>query len=184
MEQSDYGFPNEQILLMFVHPTKPTRWHIDLCRVKQMGMVTNSSIDIGMIEFSRAATEEFKGIKPVEFQHTLSYEIPEPVALCGYPYGHAMLQRDGKVYRWGPVLQQGFISAISPFDNTGKPNELLLDIRIAGGMSGSPLIRSSDGKIIGIVHSAWESTTALAMPLDQKIFDDLLRKHNELRNEK
>ena len=184
LEQSEFGFPDDQYKLMFVHPTKPTRWQVDFCGVTRMGHVTNADIDIGMIEFTRPATKEFDKITPIEFQSGFSYEISESIALCGYPYGHSMLQRDGKVYRWGPILQQGFISAISPFENTGKPNELLLDIRIAGGMSGSPLVRSSDGKVIGIVHSAWEFTTALALPLNQEMFSDLLRQYHEQKEKK
>jgi hypothetical protein len=88
-----------------------------------------------------------------------------------------MLQRDGKVYRWGPVVQQGHVSAVSPFDGVPDgylPSEVLLDIRISGGMSGSPILRPADGRVVGIVHSTWEATTALGLPLITAVIDQWL----------
>ncbi len=97
-----------------------------------------------------------------------------------YILTHHMLQKkDGsRVYRWGPVLQQGYISAVSPFEKANPPNEILLDARIAGGMSGAPVFRPSDGTVIGIVYEAWEATTALALPLDTQIVQNFLQQYD------
>lgn len=182
-EQANFGFLDEQRVLMFVQPTKPGRWQIHMAGILEMGYVRNTNIDVGFIEFKRPVTQEFDSVKPLPLQSQMSFRIAEPVAICGYPFGHAMLQKDGKVYRWGPVLQQGYISAISPFDNTNQPNELLLDIRIAGGMSGAAVLRPTYGTVIGIVHSAWEATTAIALPLDSPRLNRLIQDYDTQREQ-
>jgi V8-like Glu-specific endopeptidase len=164
--QADIGFPDDQRVLLFVQPTTPGRWKIHVVGILTMGMVTHAEVDVGMISIVHPTAEAFGEVMPLAAQTEVAYQVAEPVAICGYPFGSDMLQRENRVYRWGPVLQQGHISAISPFTNTNKPLELLLDIRIAGGMSGSAVARSSDGKVIGIVHSAWKDTTAVAFPLN------------------
>jgi hypothetical protein len=80
-----------------------------------------------------------------------------------------MLTKSAKVYRWRPVVQRGFISAISPFDTTTEPDEILLDVRTTNGMSGAPIFRPSNGEVIGIHHSGWDDkTTALGLPLTKQ----------------
>jgi S1-C subfamily serine protease len=172
--QAKLGFPDDQRVLLFVQPTTPGRWKIHVVGVLATAVVTHAEVDVGMISILRPTAEAFGEVIPLAPQTETDYRVGEPVAICGYPFGSAMLQREGKVYRWGPVLQQGYISAISPFTNTNKPSELLLDIRIAGGMSGSAVARSSDGKVIGIVHSAWEDTTAVAFPLNASKVEKLI----------
>ena len=55
-------------------------------------------------------------------------------------------------------------------DTSANPDEILLDVRTAGGMSGTPIFRPSSGEVIGIHHSGWETTTALG----QSIYRDRL----------
>ena len=117
-------------------------------------------------------------MKPLSFHAEFDYQVTQAIGLCGYPYGYSMLQKDGKVYRWGPVVQQGFISAISPFDTTTSPDELLLDVRVAEGMSGAPIFSPTDGIVIGIVHSGWEATTALGLPFTISVVESWLKKHD------
>lgn len=38
-------------------------------------------------------------------------------------------------------------------------------------MSGSPILRPADGRVVGIVHSTCESTTALGLPLITDLID-------------
>ncbi len=172
--QVEFGFPDDQRVLLFVQATTPGRWKIHVVGVLAMAVVMHAEVDVGIITILRPQAEVFSFIKPLAAQTSEDFRVGEAVAICGYPFGSAMLQRDRRVYRWGPVLQQGYISAISPFTNTNQPSELLLDIRIAGGMSGSAVARVSDGAIIGIVHSAWEDTTAVAFPLNTEKVTQLI----------
>jgi hypothetical protein len=130
--------------------------------------------DIGFVEFHIVHEKHFENIHPLSLASKFDFKLTEEVAICGYPYGTAMLKRDTKIYRWGPVIQQGSISAISPFDGAVNPDEILLDIRTADGMSGAPIFRPSSGEVIGIHYAGWEATTALGLPLTQSNVDNWL----------
>lgn len=85
-----------------------------------------------------------------------------------------MLHKRGEVYRWGPVIQFGYVSALSPFDTAEQPTELLLDIRAASGMSGAPVYSPAHDVVVGILHSGFEATTALALPLTVSAMEEWL----------
>jgi hypothetical protein len=175
--QADLGFPDKQQMLMFVTMGANARLRPVIRMIRSTFTADNTGLDVGFVEFQRNPEEHFQGIEPLEVDEGYTLRVSDAVAVCGYPYGEAMLQRDGKVYRWGPVVQQGHISAVSPFDGVPDgylPNELLLDVRIAGGMSGSPILRPADGHVVGIVHSTWESTTALGLPLNIVVINQWL----------
>ena len=181
--QANLGFPDDQQMLLFValqgKQLQPT-----IRMVRYTCTADNPGFDFGFIEFQRRPEEHFARIRPLMCDKEYTVQVSEPIAVCGYPYGEAMLQRSGKVYRWGPVVQRGHVSAVSPFDRvTGDriPDEVLLDVRIAGGMSGAPIFRPSDGCVIGIVHSSWEATTALGLPLTRPVLDEWLAHYDSIR---
>jgi len=176
--QADLGFPDDKRILLFGAPHGQSSWMVGVTYIKQLGVVVNEEYDVGLIDFVKRPEPEFQALQPLSFHADFDYQVTQAIGLCGYPYGHSMLQRDGKVYLWGPVVQQGFISAISPFDTTTRPDELLLDVRVAVGMSGAPIFRPTDGMVIGIVHSGWEATTALGLPLTISVVESWLKKHD------
>ena len=170
--QADLGFPDKQRMLLFVAVGANSTLRPVVRMIR--GTLTGDNLDIGFVEFQRSPEQHFVGIDPLQVDENYDLRVTEEILVCGYPYGEAMLQRNGKVYRWGPVVQQGYVSAVSPFDGIPEnylPNELLLDVRIASGMSGGPVVRPADGNVVGIVHSTWESTTALALPLKKSVVD-------------
>ena len=178
--QAEFGFSDNQRALIFVAPQKGSGLQVIIRVIMKLTAISEPEIDVGFIEFNRGPEKHFRNIKPLCIQGDWQLKVTESIAICGYPYGHAMLQRDKKVYRWGPVVQQGYISAISPFDTSTTPNEILLDIRVAGGMSGAPIFRPFDGKVIGILHSVWEATTALGLPLTTDIIKDWLSRYDHV----
>ena len=119
-----------------------------------------------------------RAFAPLELVENLDLRVSEEIAVLGYPYGTAMLERGGRIRRWGPIAQQGWISGISPFETATTPDEILLDVRTAGGMSGAPVIRPSNGTVIGIHHSGWEATTALAQPMNRALLDQWLAEYD------
>ena len=135
--------------------------------------------DIGFIEFHIVHENHFEDIHPLPLAPIYDFKLTEEVAICGYPYGTAMLMRDTKIYRWGPVIQQGSISCDFSFDGTVNPDEILLDVRTAGGMSGAPIFRPSNGEVIGVHYAGWEATTALGLPLTQSDVDKWLSLFDE-----
>jgi S1-C subfamily serine protease len=84
-------------------------------------------------------------------------------------------------FRWGPVVQQGYISAISPFDSSEIPEEILLDVRTAKGMSGAPVFRPHNGEVIGIHYAVIEATTAFGIPLTQGMVESGLSEYDKNR---
>jgi hypothetical protein len=141
--------------------------------------VLNDSWDIGFIDFNRPTNDpEFAQVTPLVPADPWQVTVTEEVAACGYPYGTAMLQRSsGRIYRFGPVIQQGYVAAMAPYDSA-TPTELLLDLRTAGGMSGSPVFRPSDARLLGIVYAGWEATTAVAVPVNGKNLAQWLALHD------
>jgi hypothetical protein len=145
--------------------------------IRHFAVIDN--VDIGFVEFRVVNEEHFLDIHPLALADNTNFRMTEEIAVCGYPYGTAMLMRDAKIYRWGPVIQQGSISAISPFDGVENPDEILLDVRTAPGMSGAPIFRPKTGEVIGIHYAGWEATTALGIPLVQSEVSRWLDLFNE-----
>jgi hypothetical protein len=161
--QADFGFPKDQFFLSFIVPDGKGSFRNTIRMIRHFA--TLDSPDIGFVEFHIVHEEHFEDIHPLSLANVFNLKLTEEVAVCGYPYGTAMLKRGTLIYRWGPVIQQGAISAISPFDGAERPDEILLDVRTAGGMSGAPIFRPSSGEVIGIHYAGWEATTALGLPL-------------------
>jgi len=177
-EQANLGFPSSQFFLSFVVPDPQLGLRITVRMIRHFGLLANSDIDVGFVEFMIVHEPHFEGIQPLQIAPSLSMHVSEEIAVCGYPYGTAMLKRNAKVYRWGPVVQQGWISALSPFETAAEPDEILLDVRTAPGMSGAPIFRPDTGEVIGIHHSGWEATTALGQPIDQHLLATWLSEYD------
>lgn len=112
------------------------------------------------------------------------YTIGDHVGVLGYPFGtNGMVNQAGadpsRIYRVGPVLQQGYISAIAPHDGSDHVERMLLDIRTTRGMSGGAVFCASTGVAIGVHTSGFGSDAsdaavlAFAAPLTQSIVDAL-----------
>jgi hypothetical protein len=170
--QVDLGFPSTQFFISFIVPDGKGSLRNTVRMIRHFWTLDDP--DIGFIEFHIVYDKHFENIRPLPLAPELDIKMTEEVAICGYPYGTAMLMRDGKIYRWGPVIQQGSISAISPFDGAVHPDEILLDVRTAVGMSGAPIFRPPSGEVIGIHYAGWEATTALGLPLTQSDVDNWL----------
>jgi len=180
--QANLGFPSSQFFLLFVAPQEGSQPQITKRMVRRFGALANEDLDVGFLEFKVVTESHFRDISSLDIASSLDLHVSEEIAVYGYPYGTAMLKKNAKVYRWGPVIQRGFISAISPFDTATEPDEILLDVRTAGGMSGAPIFRPSNGEVIGIHHSGWEATTALGLPLTHQRVDSWLELYDRERN--
>lgn len=186
--QANFGFPTSQFFLSFVAPRDIPQPQITIRMIRHFGALANEEYDVGFLEFKVVKEEHFRDISPLEVASSFDLHVSDEIAVCGYPHGTAMLTKDTKVYRWGPVIQRGFISAISPFDTATVPDEILLDIRTAGGMSGAPIFRPSNGEVIGIHHSGWDDqTTALGLPFTKQYLStwlDLFDNEQNIAEEK
>jgi hypothetical protein len=142
--------------------------------IQDSGVREEEHIDIGVIEFTRDNTKEFDQCRPLRpIDNVGSLRPTQEIAVAGYPYGTDSLTipfTEGKrIYRSGPVVQQGFISALAPYHSNKRITKILLDIRTARGMSGAPVFLPSTGEVIGVHEGGREATMAYAIPLDQRI---------------
>ena len=53
----------------------------------------------------------------------------QPIGVIGYAYGTDLLSSEGDIVfdRFGPIFQQGYISAVAPIDDISDPDKFLLD---------------------------------------------------------
>ena len=177
--QREDGFPSNQIRLQFVYPAGADKWSVVLCRFVHLSIAQD--LDIALVEID--PKNDLGPCHPLSLGDLSSLAVTEPVSVCGYPYGTSMLAPNGTVSRFGPVVNQGCISAISPYDVSSRVDGLLLDVRTAGGMSGSPVFRPTDGSVIGILYGGWEATTAVAIPIDDQRVQKWLDGHDQSRTQ-
>jgi S1-C subfamily serine protease len=177
--QANLGFPSSQFFLSFVVPDERSELRNTVRMIRHFATLEDTAPDIGFVKFKVVHDQDFRDIEPLRIADSDRLRVTEEIAVCGYPYGTAMLKRGTKIYRWGPVIQQGSISALSPFDTSRSPDEILLDVRTAGGMSGAPIFRPSNGEVVGIHYAGWEATTALGLPLTQTQVDGWIEQYNE-----
>lgn len=192
-----YGIPDTQFFIQFVVPSKSptvqilpkiqiavpqgsTILQIVPRMIREVSYLDEPKLDLGFIKYRTVNQEHFASIHPlnVAVKHTL--QPTQPVGVCGYPYGTSMLVR-GLYQRWGPVVQQGYISAISPFDTTSTPDEILLDVRTAGGMSGAPIFVPEDGTVVAVHYAGIEATTAFGIPITQASLNQALSLYEKNR---
>jgi hypothetical protein len=135
-------------------------------QVRRTYTLRDRRLDVGFIGFNIVRPDHFWQVTPPLFA--------EPVS------------------RWGPVLQQGWVSAVSPFTGVGnpddgQPDEFLLDLRAAPGISGSPVFRPESGEVCGLLHSGvLESdradavtTTAFAQPISAALLGKWLAEFDQ-----
>jgi len=129
--------------------------------------------DVGVITIHEADSDVVAARPPLDSPQTFDTDVGDPIGILGYPFGtRGLVNQDAagasRIYRVGPVLQQGFLSAIAPFESAGRVDRLLLDIRTAAGMSGAAVISSETGLAIGVHTSGFASepsVLAFAVPL-------------------
>ena len=147
--------------------------------VEKMLMITMPKMfDVGLVSFRANPDDAIRTLSPVEVPEHFVSEVGDAVAVYGYAFGENLLKQDldtpERTYRFGPILQQGHISAISPFEHAPVVNRVLLDVRTARGMSGAPVFNPYTGSVIAVHNSGIEDTVAFAIPLSTQLIADLL----------
>lgn len=177
--QKKKRIPKKQVFLEFVDrvPKKANQWSTSFCRLDIISHSDDPDLDIGLISVRGGKDDPSLKIKTLKIKKDYSIFVGQEIGVSGYAYGQELLSREGVTYRFGPILQQGYVSAIAPFDGAGGVREILLDIRTAPGMSGSPVFRKFDGAVIGIHHKGIDPVTQFAIPLDPEKVKEWIKKH-------
>jgi len=79
-------------------------------------------------------------------------KIGMDVATIGYPMGNLPLTALGKLNQVSPFIRHGIVSSLFPFPSP-YPHGFTMDIMQQGGSSGSPVLRASDGVVVGMMSS-------------------------------
>jgi S1-C subfamily serine protease len=81
-----------------------------------------------------------------------SIKVGTEIATIGYPMGDQPLTALGKLNQASPFLRHGIVSSLFPCP-TALPHGFTIDIMQQGGSSGSPILRASDGVVVGMMSS-------------------------------
>ena len=186
-EAKEFEIPESQLFVSFIAPSRLPGPLGTVRMIRRSHIPEEGRIDIALLEIRSEPETHFEDIVPLPVAASFALEVSEEVFICGYPYGNMLLQPQGRPFRFGPIIQQGFVSGLSPFAGTEAPEEILLDVRTANKMSGSPVVRSHTGEVIGIhyegaIDAKGITTTSFAIPIDHNrvsswlaAFDELLR---------
>ena len=162
------GYDHGDLTAQFITP-KVDGWSVHFCCIGDVGLCATPDEDVGLIQLP--GLREL-GSRAVKLGTPSKLKIGQALGLLGYADGERLQQvNQGEVfneelYRFGPILQQGYLSAIEPMHGCGVVNRLLLDIRTTGGLSGSPVFSLETGDVFGVHFASNKTTTAFAMPLD------------------
>jgi hypothetical protein len=141
----------------------------------KMAAITNPHFDVGLIAFQATEADPIREVDPAQVSASASYEVGDPVGVYGYAFGEGLLKREfgerERIYRFGPVLQKGYISGLSPYDHSGLVDRMLLDVRTAKGMSGAPVFNPQTGAVYALHSSGIEDTVAFAIPINSQMVE-------------
>jgi hypothetical protein len=109
-------------------------------------------------------------LAPVRIEEYFRMEVGDECAACGYPFGSELLRRPSdQGYRFGPVLQRGYVSAIAPYGNCDRIDRVLLDLRTADGMSGAPVFDPNTGEVFAVHDAGSGAVVAFGIPLSSRV---------------
>lgn len=127
------GLNRSTRLLLFNHPIDGVVNHEYVTFSKSV-VFAEPSTDLATIQIEPPA---FSGgvREPLSCAEALDITVGMEVGAFGYAYGASLMEREDHgpttVYRFGPVFQQGVISAIAPYNDGRRVRRLLLDLRTA-----------------------------------------------------
>jgi len=150
--------------------------------------VVEKDVDVAFIEFNPLGEIQFNRCRPLQLSDNWNdIRVGRPIGMFGYPDGTSLLVNRSidkeRIYRFGPVLQQGYISAVAPYEGNQPISRILSDIRTVDGMSGSPVFYSDTGDVFAIHEDSNKTTTAFSIPLVKNEVFSWLKKHDDLLHE-
>jgi len=92
-----------------------------------------------------------------------SIKVGTEIATIGYPMGDQPLTALGKLNQASPFLRHGIVSSLFPCP-TALPHGFTIDIMQQGGSSGSPILRASDGVVVGMMSSGVAEVRVALLP--------------------
>ncbi len=162
------GVPNDRVAVMFVNYDSAAKdINITLMKTHYRVVLSDSpswpggkkylNTDIALYQLDLSETDKRRSFLKLHPALPLGQkddiQIGASIGLCGYLYGNELSldPQDPSAWRISPLLHQGYISGVAPFDNVDDwPIKLFLtNITNGGGFSGSPIFLPN-GNVIGI----------------------------------
>ena len=143
-------------------------------------------IDVALLKIDTSFWRKTFPQKPIPtlmVDESITSEVGDDVILVGYPSPHFLIAQDtGEPNALEPIVQFGRIAGILPSSNAPLPHLLAFDIFGTYGSSGSPVIRTTDFRVIGIANemllNRWKKTVT------EKILKDTESQENaEIKKE-
>jgi hypothetical protein len=183
---SDKGLTKDRRFVQFAYK-RDAGWSTSLCEIAFATTVDNEELDIGFIDIYREENPFFVQCQALELNDDAALIFTsQPIGMIGYPNGEALFINDfldpRNIVRFGPVLHQGFISAVAPYEGHQPFTWILSDIRTEAGMSGAPVFELSTGKVLSI-HEAGDDVAAYSIPLSRVEVEQWLSVHDEKRQQ-
>ena len=173
------GTPGNELVVAFYLQKNDDSIDLRVHRWGRYGWMNAPLDDLGAIRIEEFDETALLRMPPLPVVQRFSARIGSPVGTFGFLFGtHGLIdqQAEGgpRLYRVGPVFQQGHISAFAPFDHADRVNRILLDIRTSRGMSGSAVFDVATGEAIGVHTGGFATdpaTLAFAAPLDGSVLE-------------
>lgn len=107
-------------------------------------------------------------LKPARIVLSDNLHVGTPVGILGFPQGlNGPVVNSIADLQCCPILQTGCIAGILPHPKLPKQTELLLDIYVNGGSSGSPVF-TMDGDVAGVVFASRVQFTPMVELLENQ----------------
>jgi S1-C subfamily serine protease len=88
------------------------------------------------------------------------------IATAGFPEGSAAITFHGKITQVTPILRHGIISSVFPFAGP-YPHGFSVDALLQGGASGSPVFKTDEAIVVGMIASQIKNTNyTVCVPSD------------------
>jgi hypothetical protein len=150
--------------------------------IEKTGMATGPrTFDVGLVSFRAADDDPIRQTSSVRLNAQFCGDVGDAISVYGYAAGENLLKREFEekelIYRFGPILQHGYISGIAPYEHASHVDRLLLDVRTSRGMSGSPIFDPQSGTVLAIHDAGVGDTVAFGIPLSSEVMSQLLSIH-------
>lgn len=164
--------PRNSRCVAFLRPDAPDGKGINQSFYPIVGFVlatAPTTDDLALVRFETDGNDPVDSLSPMPLADRFPATVGDPVLVYGYAYGTSLLKRPNgeadQIYRFGPVLHHGYVSAIAPFDHSAHVARVLLDVRTVVGMSGSPIFDPATGTVIAIHDAGCDNTVAFGIPI-------------------
>jgi hypothetical protein len=154
-EMKKRRIPMERRFAQFVYSVEVKAWRTDFRPFKDGHRIDAADLALVKLQGLPVAAEPVEVASP-----DYPPSVGEQIAVCGYAHGSILLARGNRIRRFGPLLLQGSIAALSPYD-VPHPESILLDRVVAPCASGSPVFRVENGQVIGVVVEGQEGKSAI-----------------------